>query len=120
MSIVFNESQKIFHLSTKNTSYAFCVSDFNALEHLYYGKKIPADNVKYISNRQIYSHIAHESRDSREFCASIVGLEISPFNSGDVRVPSVAYNYGGCIDSNRLRYRSHKIYDGRTPIEGLP
>ena len=120
MSIRFSEQNGIFHLQTQNTSYVFCVSDFNALEHLYYGKRIPDDDIKYISNRQIYAHVAHEGRDSRAFSASVVGLEISPFNSGDIRTPSVVYDYDGKMDSNRLRYRSHKIYKGRERIDGLP
>ncbi len=120
MSIRFNAQEKVFHLQTKNSSYVFRVTDFEALEHLYYGKKIPDDNVGYVSNRQIYSHVAHESRESRAFSASVCGLEISPFNSGDIRTPSVVYDVGGNVDCNRLRYRSHKIYKGRTPIDGLP
>lgn len=118
--IVFDKENKLFHLQTENTSYVFCVSDFNALEHLYYGATIPFDNVKHISNRQIYGHHANESRESRAFSASTVGLEISPFNSGDIRTPSVVYDCGGKVDCNRLRYRTHAIYKGRKPLEGLP
>ena len=120
MSIWFNEQEKIFHLQTQNSSYIFCVVEHDALEHLYYGKKIPNDNIKHISNRQIYAHHAHESRDSRVFSASTVGLEISPFNAGDIRTPSVVYDCDGKLDCNRLRYRAHKIYQGRTPLNGLP
>ncbi len=120
MSIYFCEEKKIFHLQTANTSYVFCVAEHDALEHLYYGKKIPADNIKYIGNRQWYSHHAYENRKSRDFSASSLSLEISPFNSGDIRTPSVVYNVGGDVHCNRLRYRSHKIYQGRQPIDGLP
>lgn len=120
MQIRVNEKENIFHIQTKNTSYIFCVADFGMLEHLYYGKKIEDDNIKYISNRQIYSFNAHESRDSRAFSTATVGLEVSPFNSGDFRNPSLVYHCGKDVDCNRLRYRSHKIYQGRTPIEGLP
>ncbi len=120
MSIFFDKTERIFYIHTKNSSYIFCVSDFDALEHLYYGKRIPNDNVKYISNRQIYAHHAHESRESRAFSASTVGLEIAPFNSGDFRTPSVVYDCNGNVDCNRLRYRSHKMYKGRKGIEGLP
>ena len=120
MSIQYNEQSKLFHLQTKNTSYVLCVSNYNALEHLYYGKKIPADDIKYISNRQIYSHLGHESREDRSFSPSVVGLEISPFNSGDIRTPSIVYNCGGNVDCNRLRYVSHEIYKGRKPIENMP
>ena len=118
--IRFNEQEKIFHLQTKNTSYVFYISDHESLEHLYYGKKVPDDNVKHISNRQIYSHVAHEYRDRRDFNASVQGFEVAPFNSGDIRTPSVVYNCGGNVDCNRLHYRSHKIYRGRKAIDGLP
>ena len=57
MAIHFNEKEKIFHIQTNNSSYVFCVAEHDALEHLYYGKQIPNDNIKYISNRQIYAHI---------------------------------------------------------------
>ena len=120
MSIHFDQQERIFYIDTKNSSYIFCVTDFDALEHLYYGKKVPKDNIKYISNRQIYAHHAHEDRESRAFSASTVGLEISPFNSGDFRTPSVVYDCNGNLDCNRLRYRFHKIYKGRKGIEGLP
>lgn len=120
MAILIDEQNKIFYLHTNNTSYIFCVTDFDALEHLYYGKRVAEDDVRYISNRQIYSFHAHESRDSRRFSMGTVGLEIAPFHSGDFRLPSVVYNSEGLVDRCRLRYRSHKIYQGRKPIDGLP
>ena len=74
-SIHFCTETKTFYLQTKNTSYAFYVSDFDALEHLYYGKKVPMDNLKYMGNRQWYAHHVHESRDSRDFSASSLGAK---------------------------------------------
>lgn len=118
--IRFNQKEGVFHIQTKSSSYVFCLSDFNVLEHLYYGKKIPDDNVRYYGNRQIYSHLGHESREDRSFSPSVQGMEISPFNSGDIRTPSVIYNCDGDLDCNRLRYLSHVIYKGRKPIDGLP
>ena len=120
MAIRINEQEKIFHLQTQNTSYVFCVSDFGAVEHLYYGKRVDDDDLRYISNRQIYAFHAHESRDSRRFSMGTVGLEIAPFHSGDFRLPSVVYTSEDKVERCRLRYRSHKTYKGRTPIEGLP
>jgi len=120
MSIHFNQESRIFHIQTERSSYIFCVSDEEMLEHLYYGKKVRDDNVKHISNRQIYGHLAHESRTTRAFSTSVVGLECSPFNSGDLRTPSLAYDYDSNLDCNRLRYKSHAIYKGRKVIEGLP
>lgn len=120
MGITFNKQSKIFHIQAKNCSYVFCVSDFLTLEHLYYGSRISNDDVRYLSNRQIYSFQSHESRESRAFSTAVVGLEIAPFNSGDYRTPSVIYDYENCVDYNRLRYRSHKIYKGRRGVPGMP
>lgn len=120
MSISFNKQEQVFHIQTKNSSYVFCISDFDCIEHLYYGKKIQDDRVRYISNRQIYSFYAQEDKTNREFATATVGLEVSPFNCGDVRTPSVVFNYENNVGCNRLRYRSHKIYKGRKPIDGLP
>ena len=120
MSIRIDEEKKIFHLQTNNTSYIFCVTDFDAVEHLYYGARVEDDDVRYISNRQIYAFHAHESRDSRRFSMGTVGLELAPFHSGDFRIPSVVYSSEGLLDRCRLRYRSHKVYKGRNPIDGLP
>ena len=120
MSIRVDEKEKIFHIQTKNSSYVFCVSDFDTVEHLYYGKRISDDNIRYISNRQIYSFFAQEDKDNRRFSTATVGLEVAPFNNGDVRTPSVVYDYENNVGRSRLRYRSHKVYGGRKPIEGLP
>ena len=120
MSIRIDEEKKIFHLQTNNTSYIFCVTDFDAVEHLYYGARVEDDDVRYISNRQIYAFHAHESRDSRRFSMGTVGLELAPFHSGDFRIPSVVYSSEGLLDRCRLHYRSHKVYKGRNPIDGLP
>ena len=120
MSITYQKKEKIFHLKTQNSSYVFCVSDFETVEHLYYGKRIPDDDVRYIGNRQIYSFNAQEDKNNRRFVTSTVGLEVSAFNSGDIRTPSVAFDYNNDVGAGRLRYRSHKIYRGRKPVAGLP
>ncbi len=120
MSILFNRQKKIFKIDTKNSSYVFCVSDFAFLEHLYYGKRIQDEQIKYISNRQVYSFNSHESRESRAFSTATVCAEVAPFNNGDFRTPSLVYDYDNQTDCNRLRYHSHEIYKGRKPLIGLP
>lgn len=120
MSVLIDEKERIFHIQTKNSSYVFGVSDFDIIEHFYYGKRIPDDNVRYISNRQIYSFFAQEDATNRHFATATVGLEVAPFNSGDVRTPSIVFDYENNVGCNRLRYRSYKVYRGRKEIEGLP
>ena len=42
--ITYNSDSKIFHLSTKNTSYVCGIYDTDVLLHLYWGTKIPEEN----------------------------------------------------------------------------
>ncbi len=120
MAIGFYKGKKVFKLDTKQTSYIFCVSDNDFIEHLYYGKYINDVDVKSISNRQIYSFGAKEQEGARDFSIGTVLHELSIASSGDLRTPSVIIDFNGESVSNRFRYKSHTIYKGRKGITGMP
>jgi alpha-galactosidase len=118
MSITFDGQSKIFKIDTVNSSYIFCVSDYEVIEHLYYGARIEDADIKPISNRQIYSFAEHENAEDRSFVLSTVLLEYSMFSNGDIRTPSLVLD-GGNV-SKRLRYLSHEIYKGKRPLRTMP
>ena len=120
MAIIFNKEKKVFKLDTEHTSYIFCVSDNNFIEHLYYGKRIDDVDVKSISNRQIYSFGAKEQESARDFSIGTILHELSVASCGDLRIPSIIIDFNGESVSNRFRYRSYQIYKGRKRINGLP
>lgn len=47
MSIFFEKSTRTFFLDCKNVTYAFFINDFGYAEHLYFGKKISHDDLRY-------------------------------------------------------------------------
>lgn len=114
MSITFKNNT--FYLESKNSSYIFQIAKDNVLEHIYYGKKIPKENLKSILNRQIYSFAPMSDQD-RTFAKSTIMQEVSIFNSGDFRQCSIILD--GHVDTN-FSYVSHQIYKGRKEIPGLP
>ncbi|MBQ9756191.1 MAG: alpha-galactosidase [Clostridia bacterium] len=120
MAINFYEKEKVFKLDTKGSSYIFAISDYEYVEHLYYGKKIPDVDVKSISDRQIYTFTAYDNEGERKFAINNVLLEQSSFGSGDMRTPSLVVDFNGEKASNKMRYEWHKIYSGRNKIPGLP
>ncbi len=118
--IKYYEQEQIFKLDTKESSYVFCVTDCNFIEHLYYGKYITDVDVKYISNRQRYSFSVILGNEKKEYSPATVGQEISVSSSADLRIPSLDVDFNGEIVSNRFKYLSHKIYEGRKEIKDLP
>ncbi len=120
MSVTFHKDSKIFCIETKNTTYAFCITNLQFVEHLYYGKKIRFCDLTYLSNRQIYTFSANFEGQGREFSESTLLWELSSGNSTDFRDGSVWIENADGTVGNRFTYQSHEIYEGRTPLDGLP
>lgn len=119
-AVSYKKASKTFVLQTKNTSYVLCVSDLGYIEHLYYGEKIKDADIKYISNRQIYSFAATADSTGREFALSTICREYAGFNEGDYRVPSVIIQNGDGQHGNRFAYQSHRIIKGREALPDMP
>ncbi len=120
MLISYNESTKTFQIDTKNTSYAFCITNLNFIEHLYYGKKVSNADFRTLSNRQIYTFGSTIADEGRAFSESTMLTEISSDNSTDFREGSVCLINPDKTVGNRFTYKSHKIYEGREQIKGMP
>ncbi|PKM63703.1 MAG: alpha-galactosidase, partial [Firmicutes bacterium HGW-Firmicutes-20] len=82
---------ELFHLQTKNTSYAFTILPTGQLEHLYYGKKIRLDDPLVLSEKAVFPsgncivydrNVPHISLEHRM-------LEYSTLGKGDIRQPIV-------------------------------
>ena len=86
--ITFNKDSRFFHLSTKNTSYVFGVYQMNHLIHLYWGAKIPEDNV--LTHYLIAQRRSFSARDDGFTAGSTDNLtmEYPTFGSADLRSPA--------------------------------
>lgn len=49
MSVIYDEQQKVFVLNTPDTCYAIAVVDDGYLGHAYYGKKVDASCIRYLT-----------------------------------------------------------------------
>ncbi len=120
MSIIYQQKNKIFRIDTKNTTYAFCITNLNMVEHLYYGKRVGDCDLTYLSNRQIYTFSANLEGEGRAFSESTLLWELSSGNSTDFRGGSVWLENADYTVGNRFAYWNHEIKEGRTPLDGLP
>lgn len=121
MSIQYISDKKLFLLNTKNTSYQFRVAEFGFLEHLYYGRKIP-DSADYLPVRLRHGFEAnpYEAEKDRTISLDVLEQEYPGFGVSDFKTAAVRVQNGDGSDCIDLRYVSHKIYEGKYAIEGMP
>ncbi|MDM0745686.1 alpha-galactosidase [Clostridium perfringens] len=120
MSINYNENFKTFHLRTKNTSYVLKVMETGHLSHLYWGRKLKADNLEYFVRRRGFGSFAADTDNISGFQLELIPQECPTFGATDLRSPSLEFQYEDGTSATDLRYKSHRIYEGKQSLSGLP
>lgn len=120
MSINYNENFKTFHLRTKNTSYVLKVMETGHLSHLYWGRKLKADNLEYFVRRRGFGSFAADTDNISGFQLELIPQECPTFGATDLRSPSLEFQYEDGTSATDLRYNSHRIYEGKQRLSGLP
>ncbi|MCQ2475130.1 MAG: alpha-galactosidase [Clostridia bacterium] len=122
MPIIFDSEKKIFKLDTANSSYVIEIYDENYLLHLYYGAKIPdynLKNLKFKGGFASFSPVNINIEDGR-FSPDNCTFEYPCEGTGDFRLSAFAVRNADGNNSTDVRYVSHKIYNGKPGIDGLP
>ena len=122
MAIVFREKEKIFTLQTKNTTWQMQVSPYGHLLHLYYGKKIQHSAMSYLVRgiNRGFSGCPYTALGSREYSLDTFPQEYPAFGVGDYRTSCLHAEHGDGSQAAELVYVSHRIYDGKYRLPGLP
>ena len=120
MSINYNENFKTFHLRTKNTSYVLKVMETGHLSHLYWGRKLKADNLEYFVRRRGFGSFVADTDNISGFQLELIPQEYPTFGATDLRSPSLEFQYEDGTSATDLRYKSHRIYEGKQRLSGLP
>ncbi|MDM0488395.1 alpha-galactosidase [Clostridium perfringens] len=120
MGINYNENFKTFHLKTKNTSYVLKVMETGHISHLYWGRKLKADNLEYFFRRRGFGSFAADTDNISGFQLELIPQECPTFGATDLRSPSLEFQYEDGTSATDLRYKSHRIYEGKQRLSGLP
>ena len=127
---MIREKQKVFELTTKDTTYVLRVRPNGLLEHVYFGGKIDLlgsdelaeGQVEALSEKQAFApgnSLCYDQEDksfSPEYCA----LEASAPGKGDVREPMVEIIGRDGVRTLDFVYDSHEITEGKAPFASLP
>lgn len=121
MPITFDEKRKIFKLDTLDSTYAIGIRA-GYLIHLYYGKKIPDDNLLNLPFRGYFATISPKNVhvDDYKFSLDVQPMEYSCNGSGDYRLAALSIKDSMGRTTTDIRYLDHKIYGGKPKLKGLP
>ena len=121
MGIIYCEKDRIFTLQTKNTTYQMQVDRYGFLLHLYYGKKTDTcmDYLLTYYDRG-FSGNPYDAGEDRTYSMDTLPQEFPCYGNGDFRSTAFAVENTDGSMSCDLRYKSHKIFDGKYNLEGLP
>ncbi len=121
MSIAFFKDSRIFKLDSGSCSYVFKIDFADAIVKCYFGPKIDSvdiDGLMGIRQNRAFAPYPEGAtpKDSRDQLAQ----EFGTFGVGDYRTPSAKIRDKNGFSVTDIRYKSHKIYAGKSGIEGLP
>ncbi len=121
MNITYQERNRIFKLDTVHTSYCIgIVDEENFVGHIYYGRKLTEDNLAYLMRTEEPPYVPSENNRDRTsfldaFPMEYTGSDLGDFREGTLEVRTMSGHTGVS-----LSYLSHRIYDGKEALSGLP
>ncbi len=114
---------QVLHLNTNHTSYIMSVLPTGHLQNLYYGSRIrPLADYSCITQPNVapYGSMVAYQKQHPNIGLDDQCLEYSALGKGDFREPAIELEaHNGCTVAD-FKYRSHKTYQGRGAIPGLP
>ena len=118
--IQFDDTTRTFYLHTERTTYAFCVNELNEPEHLYYGARIPEEDIRHIRSRHGYSFAPYAERVGDTVSPAVYMREFPVVNDGDFRACMLSVTDGDGRYGARMQYCGYELREGRQPIPQLP
>ena len=121
MGIVFHEETKEFHLFNDEISYVMQVLRSGHLGQLYFGKRIPEDrNYEYLIEYAHRTMAAEVFEGEYGYSLEHLKQEYPAYGNTDFRMPAVDIAQRNGSHITNFVYVSHKIYQGKPKLAGLP
>ena len=119
MAIHYDEQSKIFHLTTRDTSYVLQIVRDGYLAHRYWGKKVS----RFRDSRPIVymgRPLSPNPDKDWDFSLDMLPQEYPGFGTGDFRSPAFQIMQEDGSTTCDLRFHSYRIIKGKPKLEGLP
>jgi Alpha-galactosidase len=121
MGIAYDMKSRTFKLDTPASTYVIgIVDDENFIGHVYYGKRVPDEDLTYLLRTQEPPFTPSVNDRERVAFLDSFPMEYPTHGLGDFREDCLSVRTGAGHSACGLRYRSHRIYAGKPRLEGLP
>lgn len=121
MNITYNEQTRVFKLDTAHTTYCIgIVDEENFVGHIYYGRKLTEDNLAYLLRTAEPPFVPSQNNRDRIAFLDSFPMEYTGHGLGDYRDGTLSVRTAGGHSGVSLSYVSHRIYDGKKELAGLP
>ena len=120
MSVFYSEKDRSFRLDANNTSYMMKYTEEGYLCHVYFGAKVPDDDLGDLLRFDESPLTPLENNRDRATFLDTTPFEYSCFGIGDYREAAFKILDDKGMTAADLRYKSHKIYKGKPALEGMP
>ena len=117
--IYFDKEKKTYYLESKDVTYAFCINEYGFLQHLYFGKRIDRQDIKYTAHVVGRGHNSNIPGAPRNCSLSEYANECPTYGRSDYRESMLAFNFDG-VRVGDLIYESHTVYEQKPCLDGMP
>ena len=120
--IQFDEKKQIFHLKNDSFSYVIEIARGKYLLHRYWGKALREyrDAAALPAIDRAFSPQPAAYENERTFSLDVLPQEYSGYGHGDFRIPAYKVALADGTEVTEFLYRSHRIFNGKPPLKGLP
>ncbi|WP_039764141.1 alpha-galactosidase [Caldicellulosiruptor sp. F32] len=120
MPITFNPQTGMFFIEAKNTSYVIKLFKGKFLSHVYWGKKIREFGWTDFDVTGGRAFGATPDPNDKTYSFDTMLLEYPAYGNSDFRHPAYQVQQEDGSRITNLVYKTHRIYDGKPKLEGLP
>ncbi|MBR3553224.1 MAG: alpha-galactosidase [Clostridia bacterium] len=118
--IAYNKQNHTIKLDTPNTSYVLGVREGGFLLNLYYGRRLPDDNLWSLAKRLPSASFSPCDPEHTDFSADVAPMEYPTNGRGDFRAAALSVRNADGNTVTDLRYVSHRVIAGKPDLPGLP
>lgn len=121
MGIVFDASNRVFHLQAKETSYLVHILNEGYLAHLYWGRRLNSVNVSNVLVLRGRSSFSPKPEPAnRELSLDTLPQEYPGYGNSDMRSPAFQIQMENGSTVSVLKYKAHTISKGKPALHELP
>lgn len=120
MDILWHSKSKQFHLFNDRISYIICVTPLGDLGNIYFGKRIhDREDMSDVMNRFGLSNVAVDP-DTESYSMELNRQEYPCFGTTDFGTQAFEVEQSNGSRVSAFEYSSHRIFTGKTALNGLP